>query len=62
MRTQHIGAVLLGALGFGELYAPGWNGFLFSASEVSTDTVRITSTVCFVGALVLGFMPGAKSN
>lgn len=57
MSSSTIGAVALIAMGLMEIYLPGWNGFFSDVTNVSEDTKRITSMVCFVGAIVLMFAP-----
>lgn len=48
-------AVLFGLLGMAEIFAPGWNGLLAQASQVTPGESRIIASVYFVGAGLLWF-------
>lgn len=57
MGNPNLGALMLFAAGISEILFPGWNGSFFDRSTPSDDTIHITSTICFVGAAVLLFVP-----
>ncbi|WP_170565947.1 hypothetical protein [Ruegeria atlantica] len=56
MEKKAFGAWVLLALGVAQSLFPEWSGLLLDRAAPAGDTVQITSTIFFVGAMVLFFM------
>ena len=58
MDSKRFWALLLAALSVSMWFAPSWSGIFFSAADnVTAGDGRIASSILFVGALVLWYLP-----
>ncbi len=58
MDSKRFWALWLVAISLLMWFAPGWSGFFFPAAEnVTAGDGRIASSILFVGALLLWYLP-----
>lgn len=60
MLNRIAAGVVLLALGFAEMYFPGWNGFFAEPSNISADAQRIVMAIFTASGVILIF--GGKSK
>lgn len=59
--NRQIWASILFGISLVEWFFPGFNGVLFSSSDVSAGESRIMSSILFVGGLILWYLPGKQN-